>query len=102
MAADVSFFLELGLTEDWSAHIDVPAMRPLLFGAAFEMLQFEPSVSIRRRVRTGGGGRQPGPGAGASRGWTARQLATGQEHLRATWPERGAGSHRARGCDAPA
>ncbi|MDY0058749.1 MAG: hypothetical protein RBU45_02985 [Myxococcota bacterium] len=54
MAADVSFFLELGLAENWSAHIDVPVMRPLLFGAAFEMLQFEPSVSIRRRVRTAG------------------------------------------------
>jgi len=54
IAADVSFFLDLGLAKDWTAHLDVPVMRPILFAAAFRMLQLEPSVSFQRRLRTDG------------------------------------------------
>ncbi len=54
IAADVSFFLDLGMTEDWTAHVDIPVMRPILFAAAFRMLQLEPSVSFQRRLRTDG------------------------------------------------
>ena len=54
IAADVSFFVDVGIAHDWVIHADLPVFRPLLFGAAFQMLQFEPSVSARRRVRTAG------------------------------------------------
>ena len=52
IAADVSFFMDLGVTDDWTMHLDVPVMRPILFATAFKMLQFEPSVSFNRRIRT--------------------------------------------------
>ena len=29
------------------AHIDIPIFRPILFGFAFEMLQFEPTVTLK-------------------------------------------------------
>jgi len=55
IAADISFFLEFGLSSDWSIHVDVPVFRPIVFAAAFKMLQFEPSVSFNYRYRTSGG-----------------------------------------------
>lgn len=54
MAADVSFFVELGVSRLWSIHVDVPVFRPILFATSFDMLQFEPSVSALYRVETGG------------------------------------------------
>jgi hypothetical protein len=52
MAADISFFTEVGLNDDWVVHVDLPVFRPLLFGAAFGMLQYEPTISAKYRVRT--------------------------------------------------
>jgi len=53
-AADISLSSEIGLTEKVSLDIDLPIFRPLLFGAAFQMLQFEPSVTLKfRKIRTG-------------------------------------------------
>ena len=53
-AADVSFFTEIGVTDNMSVHIDLPVFRPVMFGLAFKMLQFEPSVTLKfRRVSDG-------------------------------------------------
>ncbi|MFH1532110.1 MAG: hypothetical protein ABIK09_15400 [Pseudomonadota bacterium] len=54
MAADVSFFMDFGVRENWVIHVDLPVFRPILFAMAFKMLQFEPSVTAKYRVRTGG------------------------------------------------
>jgi hypothetical protein len=51
-AADISFFVDYGIAEDWTVSVDVPVMRPILFAAAFRMLQLEPTVSFNYRVRT--------------------------------------------------
>jgi hypothetical protein len=48
-AADVAFLLELPLRGTMSLQIDVPVMRPVLFAAAFEMLQFEPDAVLKFR-----------------------------------------------------
>jgi hypothetical protein len=54
-AMDVSFYAEFGISEQMSIAVDLPVMRPILFGAAFEMLQFEPDVSLlfRRQNESG-------------------------------------------------
>ncbi len=49
-AADVSFFTEIGVSQMTSVSINVPVMRPVLFGAAFKMLQFEPEVALIFRI----------------------------------------------------
>lgn len=48
-AADISLFLQVPVGAQWSLDLDLPVMRPLLFAGAFQMLQFEPSVSLRYR-----------------------------------------------------
>jgi hypothetical protein len=53
-ALDVSFFTEIGLKRDVSLTINVPVMRPILFAAAFRMLQFEPEVTLGFRQDAGG------------------------------------------------
>ena len=45
-AADVSFVTQIGLTSRTLLDIDLPVMRPILFASAFEMLQYEPSVTL--------------------------------------------------------
>ena len=45
-SVDVSFFMDIGLSDRISLGINVPVVRPLLFGAAFHMLQFEPDVTL--------------------------------------------------------
>ena len=52
MAMDVSFFAEIGLKENVALLVNVPVMRPILFAAAFRMLQFEPEVMLLFRRPT--------------------------------------------------
>lgn len=53
-AMDISFFTEIGLRDNMSLLVNIPVMRPILFWAAFDMLQFEPEVSLLfRRVNDG-------------------------------------------------
>jgi len=52
-ALDVSFFMEFGIKQDVSVQVNVPVMRPVLFAAAFRMLQFEPEVTLAFRQDTG-------------------------------------------------
>jgi hypothetical protein len=66
-AMDISLFAEVGLTDKVSLDIDLPFMRPILFGAAFKMLQFEPSVTLKiRKVTENGPDLVAGPTLGIS------------------------------------
>jgi hypothetical protein len=47
IAADISAFTEFPAGNGALVHIDFPVMRPVLFAAAFHMLQFEPSVALK-------------------------------------------------------
>ncbi len=44
--ADIMFLYKKDLSIEKTLALEVPVMRPILFGAAFEMLQFEPQVSL--------------------------------------------------------
>jgi hypothetical protein len=66
-AADISLYLGYALDEDWSIAADLPIFRPILFGAAFDMLQYEPDVSLLYRMRNDGNvDYLVGPSLGAS------------------------------------
>jgi hypothetical protein len=66
-AADMSLSAEIGLKDTVSLDIDLPVFRPVLFGAAFGMLQFEPSVTLKfRRIGTGRTDLVGGPTLGVS------------------------------------
>jgi hypothetical protein len=47
IAADISAFAEFPTGNGTLLHVDLPVMRPILFAAAFHMLQFEPSVTLK-------------------------------------------------------
>jgi hypothetical protein len=47
VAADISAFAEFPTGNGTLLHVDLPVMRPILFAAAFHMLQFEPSVTLK-------------------------------------------------------
>jgi hypothetical protein len=53
-AADISVFAEIAVSDTASVHINLPLMRPILFAAAFKMLQFEPEVQLLFRKVTDG------------------------------------------------
>jgi hypothetical protein len=53
-AADISVFAEIAVSDTVSVHVDLPVMRPILFAAAFHMLQFEPEVGLLFRKVTDG------------------------------------------------
>jgi hypothetical protein len=53
IAADISFFAEVGVAENISLFFDVPVMRPIIFATAFDMLQFEPFVVLNFRIDGG-------------------------------------------------
>ena len=62
IAADVSATADYPVGRNAFIHADLPVMRPILFGAAFRMLQFEPTAGIR----WSGNGWETGPVAGVS------------------------------------
>ncbi len=53
VAADVSVFGEFSVGDDASLHVDLPVFRPIMFAAAFDMLQFEPTVTLKFRPAQG-------------------------------------------------
>ncbi len=53
-AADISYFRETHFKFDFSGSIDLPVFRPILFAAAFEMLQFEPDINFLYRHKNDG------------------------------------------------
>ncbi len=44
--ADIMFLASYRLQSGRKLTVEIPVMRPILFGAAFKMLQFEPEVSV--------------------------------------------------------
>ena len=54
-AMDISFFTEWGLTENAAISVNIPVMRPVLFGLSFQMLQFEPDVAVLFRSHSDDG-----------------------------------------------
>jgi hypothetical protein len=66
-AADISLSAEIALNETVSLDIDLPVFRPVMFGLAFDMLQFEPSVTLKfRRLGKGRADLVGGPTLGMS------------------------------------
>ncbi len=49
-AADISFFVETGLSAGVWLDLDLPVFRPILFAASFDMLQFEPTATVKFRM----------------------------------------------------
>jgi hypothetical protein len=47
IAADISAFADFPVATGTAVHVDLPVMRPILFAAAFHMLQFEPTASLQ-------------------------------------------------------
>ncbi|MCK9461210.1 MAG: hypothetical protein M0R80_16405 [Proteobacteria bacterium] len=54
-AADISLFADIGVSDNASVRVNIPFMRPILFAAAFRMLQFEPEIGLIFRRRTEAG-----------------------------------------------
>jgi hypothetical protein len=54
MAADISLYLEFPYENNLTLAFDLPVFRPILFGAAFGMLQYEPEASLLYRVENDG------------------------------------------------
>lgn len=46
-ARDVSFITEWGLSEDLVLSLNLPVLRPILFATKFDMLQFEPDLTLK-------------------------------------------------------
>jgi len=53
-AMDVSFFTEFGLKDTVSIEANLPVVRPILFGLSYDMLQFEPEVTLLFRLPSEG------------------------------------------------
>ncbi len=53
-AFDIAFFAELAVQQDMIVAVDLPVMRPVVFGTMFDMLQFEPDVTWAVRFPSGG------------------------------------------------
>ena len=53
-AMDISFFTEWDVTDDATINVNIPVMRPILFGLSFQMLQFEPDVALLFRKHSEG------------------------------------------------
>jgi hypothetical protein len=65
-AADISAFADLPAGAGKYVHIDLPVMRPILFAAAFRMLQFEPTVTLLFNGGADRSGWVGGPALGVS------------------------------------
>jgi hypothetical protein len=66
-AADISVFADIAVSDRASLHIDLPVMRPILFAAAFKVLQLEPTVGLLfRKVNDGAVDLVAGPTLGVS------------------------------------
>ena len=65
--ADIMFLTKYTFTEKSSVTFNLPVMRPLLFGLAFQMLQFEPEFTFQyRKVLNDSKALLTGPGLGVS------------------------------------
>jgi hypothetical protein len=47
---DIKFFMRFGFTFDWYMTVTIPIFRPILFGAAFKMLQYESDIAMEYKI----------------------------------------------------
>lgn len=65
--ADIKFFMKFRMSLDWSMTVTIPVFRPILFGAAFEVLQYESDVAMEYKMKISPKvDFQTGPGIGLS------------------------------------
>jgi len=65
--ADIQLVAKYALSSRRAIAFHLPVMRPILFGAAFDMLQFEPEVAYEHQIPLSGGrSLVTGPGLGVS------------------------------------
>ncbi len=65
--ADISLFTEKGFGDKLALNFTLPVFRPILFGAAFRMMQFEPDFTLLYRIEgSGDADWVVGPTAGVS------------------------------------
>ncbi len=65
--ADVMLYAKYGISDDWALGLNLPVFRPILFGLAFDMLQFEPEFTLDYRKNISDGlDFVVGPGLGVS------------------------------------
>lgn len=64
---DIKLFMKFRMSLDWSMTVTIPVFRPILFGAAFKMLQYESDVAMEYKVKISDkAGFVTGPGIGLS------------------------------------
>lgn len=64
---DIKLFMKFRMSLDWSMTVTIPVFRPILFGAAFKMLQYESDVAMEYKVKISDKtGFVTGPGIGLS------------------------------------
>lgn len=82
-AGDMAFFMTFPMGETWEVTTTIPVFRPILFGARFQMLQFEPQVTFTRRYVRDNADFLIGPSAGLSfhygPGYTSESSGAGRE-----------------------
>ena len=49
--ADIKFFMKFRMSLDWSMTVTIPVFRPILFGAAFQVLQYESDVAMEYKMK---------------------------------------------------
>ncbi|MBN2813934.1 MAG: hypothetical protein JXQ80_07635, partial [Bacteroidales bacterium] len=65
--ADIMFLTKYTFSEKYAVTFNLPVMRPLLFGLAFQMLQFEPAFTFQySKVLNDSKSLLTGPGLGVS------------------------------------
>lgn len=48
---DIKFFMKFRMSLDWSMTVTIPVFRPILFGAAFQVLQYESDVAMEYKMK---------------------------------------------------
>jgi len=49
--ADIKLFMKFRMSLDWSMTVTIPVFRPILFGAAFKVLQYESDVAMEYKMK---------------------------------------------------
>jgi len=49
--ADIKLFMKFRMSLDWSMTVTIPVFRPILFGAAFKVLQYESDVAMEYKLK---------------------------------------------------
>ena len=49
--ADIKLFMKFRMSLDWSMTVTIPVFRPILFGAAFKVFQYESDVALEYKIK---------------------------------------------------